>query len=101
MKSNSYRVLLCLPMMLAACGGSDDSTNGSGGADLSGLGLALPSEAGYRWQVLGVGGFTDTDSTAGKHGVFDAAEYNLSRRKRVSVWRNYGISEVRKFTTAK
>ncbi|HMR80340.1 MAG TPA: carboxypeptidase-like regulatory domain-containing protein, partial [Polyangiaceae bacterium] len=69
--------------------------------DLSGLGLALPSEAGYRWQVLGVGGFTDTDSTAGKDGVFDAAEYNLSRRKRVSVWRNYGISEIRKFTTGK
>ncbi len=69
--------------------------------DLSALGLTLPSEAGYRWQVLGVGGFTDTDSTAGKNGVFDAIEYRSSRRKRLAVWRNYGASEVRKFTTAK
>ncbi len=63
--------------------------------ELSALGLALPSEAGYRWQVLGVGGFTDTDSTAGQNGVFDAIDYNSSRRKRLSVWRNYGISGIR------
>ena len=68
--------------------------------DLSSVGLSLPKGASYKWQILGMGGFTDSDSTTGSDGVFDVAEYNVSRLKRLGTWRNYGIASSRAFTTA-